>query len=146
LFGVVIAGGAAWAFWQLSGQATASATAGTALELHGSAEPRPVTPLYPGAKAPLRIRVNNENAFPVVVNQVRQGPGPVVVDSEHAAAGCLNSGLTFDEAQYVVSWNVGKKSSSIFTVPNGIKMTNASDSACQGATFTIPVVLSGKSR
>ena len=31
------------------------------------------------------------------------------------------------------------------TLPRGVTMTNRSDSACQGATFTIPLQVSGAS-
>jgi hypothetical protein len=139
------AGGAAWAFWQITGNGNASARAGAPIELEVSGRTYPTAPIFPGATTDVEVTVVNKNAFPVLVTQVRPGSAPATVDSPHVAAGCITSGVSAASTTYSVAWSVPKKSTESFLLPSGIKMTNASDSACQGATFTVSFVVSGRS-
>jgi hypothetical protein len=142
---LVATGGAAWAVWRLNGGGSASATASSAIDLRLAAEPRPDRPLYPGARTDLAVTVENPNPFPVVVTAVHLGRGPITVDAAHRAAGCVNSGVSPIREQSAVSLEVRARASASFLLLDAIQMTNESDSACQGATFGIPLTASGRS-
>jgi len=142
---VAVNGGIAWAYWGLSGQGSASVASGTAIQLQVTGVPQPNSPLYPGVTTGLKLTITNPNSFGVLVFQIKPGAGSTVVDAAHAAAGCVQSGLSLASPTYGVSLQVPANSTRQITLPFGLKMTNASDSACQGATFTVPVTAVGKS-
>jgi hypothetical protein len=142
---IAASGGLAWAYWRMSGSATTTVRAGSAVQLRGTGSPFPQTFLYPGGAADLKVTIQNDNPFPVVVRQITLSPDGVVADSPHASAGCRNTGVTLSPPPNLFSWNVDKNSSRSFVFTRGVRMTNASDSACQGATFTLPLTLGGTS-
>jgi hypothetical protein len=142
---MVATGGAAWAVWRLSGAGSSSTTAAKALDLRLTAIPRPDAPLYPGARTDLAVTIENPNPFPITLTTVHAGSGPISVDAAHRAAGCINTGVLPTRGVSAVSLSVGPRSSASFLLPDAIEMTNASDSACQGATFTVPLTASGRS-
>ncbi|MEV6597213.1 hypothetical protein AB0M36_10165 [Actinoplanes sp. NPDC051346] len=142
---VIVNAGAAWAYWRLGGAGTGVAVAGSAveLELHGRSDES--EPLYPGSSAGLTVTVTNRNGFPVRITSISAGDGRVTADPAHREAGCLETGVVVSADVLAVSWEVPKNTIGVFTVPGGLRMTNSSDSACQGATFTIPVTAKGLS-
>jgi hypothetical protein len=140
---VAVNGGVAWAYWRISGNGSASVSAGSAIELQVSAVPQPNSPMFPGAKTDIYVTITNPNSFPIRVHAVKPGAGPVTVDATHASAGCVHTGVSVINPTYGVSWRVGRNTSRVFGLPDGIRMTNESDSACQGATFTIPLAVVG---
>jgi hypothetical protein len=142
---VIVNAGAAWAYWSLRGEGQAVAVAGSAVELKLQGRSDDSRPLYPGGTADLTVTVTNQNAFPVKVTSVSPGAGKVTADSDHRDAGCQNTGVLVAQDVVAVSWEVPKNTIGVFTVPDGLRMTNNSDSACQGATFTIPVKATGVS-
>lgn len=143
--GALAAGGAAWAVWRLTGFGNSATTASSAIELRLTARPRPDKPLYPGTRTDLTVTVENPNPFPIVVTAVHAGSGPVTVDAAHRAAGCADSGVAPTRGRSAVSLPVRARSSATFLLLDAIRMSDASDSACQGATFTIPLTASGRS-
>jgi hypothetical protein len=142
---VLVNAGAAWAYWSLRGEGQAVAVAGSAVELKLQGRSDDSQPLYPGGTADLTVTVTNQNAFPVKVTSVSPGAGKVTADSDHRDAGCQSTGVLVAQDVVAVSWEVPKNTIGVFTVPDGLRMTNSSDSACQGATFTIPVKATGVS-
>ncbi|MEV6298268.1 hypothetical protein AB0M02_02555 [Actinoplanes sp. NPDC051861] len=138
-------GGAAWAVWQISGSQISTTTVGSGVELRLAGLPHPDVPLYPGAKSDLRVTVKNDNTFPVRVSSVRPGPGGTTVDEAHRNAGCLNTGVSLTANNFTVLWRIPARSSREFLLPGSVRMTNSSDSACQGGAFTIPLTASGRS-
>lgn len=142
---VLASAGMAWAYWGLSGSARASVTAGSAVQLQGTGNTFPEAPLYPGAAANLKISIQNDNAFAVVVRQITIGPGAIMADGPHAAAGCHHTGIALPPPPTIISWTAGRNATTSFVLVKGVRMTNESDSACQGATFTVPLALSGTS-
>jgi hypothetical protein len=141
---VVAVGGAAWAKWSASGAGSASAASGRAIQLDVTGLPQPNSVLYPGRTTSLEIIIANPNTFQVDIQQIKPG-GSTIVDAAHAAAGCRQSGVSMVNPTYGVSLRVPGKSSRKIVLPNGLRMTNASDNACQGATFRIPVTAVGRS-
>jgi hypothetical protein len=136
---VALGVGVAFAAWNVSGNGNGSATATSALAL--TASPATTTAqLYPGITgANLYVTVGNPNPFQVTVTSVAPN-GPATADALHAA--CSVTGVTFTTT--TVSQIVSAGGNATFTVP-GVSMSNASDTGCQGATFTIPVTVSGAS-
>ncbi|MGA5301754.1 hypothetical protein ACPCHT_17630 [Nucisporomicrobium flavum] len=142
---VIVNAGAAWAYWTLGGAGTGVAVAGTAVELKLQGRSDESKPLYPGATADLAVTVTNQNDFPVKITSISPGKGKVTADPDHRDSGCVETGVILSADVLPVSWQVPKNTIGVFTVPGGLRMTNSSDSACQGATFTIPVKASGLS-
>jgi len=137
--------GVAWAYWRIGGTGATSATAATVANLQVSGASYPDVPLYPGARGGLAVTVANPNSFPVIVNRVAPGPGPITADAAHQAAGCNQHGVSLADDTFNVSWPIPKNSQQTFVISNSVLMANSSDNACQGATFSIPVSVTATS-
>ncbi|GAA0416483.1 hypothetical protein Aca07nite_08870 [Actinoplanes capillaceus] len=135
--------GAAWALWGLGGSGVSSAAADEVIQLQLTAQPRPNNPLFPGARSALSITVRNDNRFPVLITTVRPGTDPITVDTAHGDAGCTHTGISLTKSTFSVVWRIPAQRTSTFSLSNAITMSNASDSACQGGTFTVPLVANG---
>lgn len=142
---LIAAGGAAWAVWRIGGSQTSTTVAGSAVELRLVAVPRPDVPLYPGSVSDLRVTVENDNSFPIVVTLVRPGAGATTADESHRNAGCRTTGVSLTAPGFSVTWPVPAGSRREFLLTGAIKMANDSDSACQGAVFGVPLTASGRS-
>ncbi|SDT76737.1 hypothetical protein [Actinoplanes derwentensis] len=138
-------GSIAWASWRLAGSGNSTATAGSVVELRTAGHAQPDTALYPGAITGLLITVANDNGFPVRVTTVRPGSGRISIDEKHRSAGCHTSGVALTEQFFNVSWAVPARSEATFLLPESIRMTEDSDSACQDATFRAPLAVIGRS-
>ncbi len=136
---IAVNAGAAWAYWSITGSGTGVAQAGTSIELTLKARSDDRKPLYPGGTSNLTVTVTNENDFPIEVTTVSPGAGKPTADEAHREGGCRNTGVVVSKDVHQVSWKVERNTIGVFTLPDGILMSNQSDSACQGATFTIPV-------
>jgi hypothetical protein len=136
---VLVNAGVAYAYWRLNGAGTSVAVAGTAVELELQGKSDDSTPLYPGGTSDLTVTVANKNDFPIRITSVSPGPGEVTADTGHREAGCRNTGVVVAQDVIPVSWQVPQNTVGVFTVSDGLKMTNSSETTCQGATFTIPV-------
>jgi hypothetical protein len=136
---VAVNAGAAWAYWRITGSGTGAAKAGAVIELtlKGTSDDR--KPLYPGGTSNLTVTVTNENNFPIEVTSVSAGSAKATADEAHREGGCQTTGVVVSKEVHQVSWVVQRNTIGVFTLPDGIKMTNQSDSTCQGATFTIGV-------
>lgn len=97
--------------------------------------------LYPGGSGDLILRVTNPNSFAVTITAV-SGNGTIVSDK---GAGCnAATGVTFTNTTGLTQ-AVGAGASVTFTLTGKTAMSNASDNACQGAIFTVPVTLTATS-
>lgn len=140
--GAMLAGSIAFAAWTATGSGSgyAKATSAQALTTVDVSATTTAT-LYPGATGNVQLRIANPNPYPVTVTGVS---GNGAIDSS-APAACDNStGVTFTN-QTGLSINVPANGTADATLTGSVQMSNASDNACQGATFTIPVTLSGQS-
>ena len=70
------------------------------------------------------------------------GNGTITPDAGHS--GCTTTGVTFTD-QSGLTLDIAASTSTQFTLNGAASMSNASLNACQGATFTIPVTLTGTS-
>lgn len=137
--------GTAYAYWASTGVGTGAATAGTmqvgvdALVAGDSNG----TSLVPGGTADVILRASNPNAFAVRLYSVAAS-GAVTTDAAHA--GCLTTGVSFaaPAAPLVPSVTIPAKSSALVTLPGAASMSIQSQSACQGATFKIPVTVEAR--
>jgi hypothetical protein len=143
---IVVNAGAAWAYWKVTASATASARSGRAVELMLRGRSDLNRPLLPGGAGNLTVTLTNDNDFPITITSVSPGPGNVVADDEHREAGCReNSGVSLAKTAFEVSWDVARNTIGAFSIPDGLRMDPKSNKACQGATFTVPVQVSGVS-
>ncbi len=134
-----LAATAAFAAWTVGGGGTGTATAVSALPLTTSVATTTAA-LYPGITgSALYLKVNNPNPFPVAITSVNAN-GAAVPDAGHPT--CTTTGVTFTTT--AVTQTVAASGQATFTVA-GVAMTNASDTGCQGATFTIPVTFTSAS-
>jgi hypothetical protein len=140
--------GLVYAAWTTTGGGSGYAKAGTAQALSTvDVSASTTATLYPGGPAgDVTIRISNPNTYPVTVTGVT-GNGAITADAGHAS--CTTTGVSFTN-QTGLSISVPAKSGGVngetqTTLSGAASMSNASVNGCQGATFTIPVTLSGAS-
>ena len=103
-------------------------------------------PLTAGGTGNLTVTLTNDNNFPITITSVSPGQGNVVADEEHRDAGCReDTGVSLTRTAFAVSWDVPRNTIGAFSIPDGLRMAVSSNKACRGATFTIPVQVSGVS-
>ncbi len=137
----------AYAAWTSSGTGSgyAKATSAQALSTVDVSASTSAS-LYPGADGDVLVKVSNPNPYPVRVTAVT-GNGAIVADAGHATCGSDGShptGVTFTD-QTGQTIDIAAESSTQTTLVGAVHMSNTSDDSCQGATFTIPVSLTGNS-
>ena len=140
--------GMVYAAWTTNGTGSGYAKAGTAQALSTvDVSASTSATLYPGGPAgDVSIKISNPNTYPVTVTGVT-GSGAITPDAGHAS--CTTTGVTFTD-RTGLSISVPAKSGGVdgeatATLSGAASMSNASVNGCQGATFTIPVTLSGAS-
>jgi hypothetical protein len=136
-----LGGGVAYAVLTASGSGTGRATVGNLQAISVvSATGTPATILYPGHSANLHVTVTNPNGTLTVYGIAPNGTVTVV-----GTSGCTKTTADVSVAtnsSLAISLPHGKQS---FTVATGASMTTASNTACQGASFHIPVTVKVKS-
>jgi hypothetical protein len=139
LAAAAVAVGVGYAAWSIggSGSGYAKATTASALTL-ADATGFTSAVLYPGATGDLKLRVTNSNGFPVRITAVS---GNGTVTSDKGAACDAATGVSFAN-QSGLTLDVGAGATATVTVPSSVSMSNLSDTACQGAVFTVPVSVS----
>lgn len=131
-----------YAAWTTSGSGSGYAKAGTAQALSTvDVSASTTASLYPGSSGNVLIRIANPNTYPVRVTAVT-GSGAITADSGHP--GCVTTGVTFTN-QTGQTIDIPASGQTDTTLSNAASMSNASNDGCQGATFTIPVTLTGAS-
>jgi hypothetical protein len=138
--GSALATNLAFAAWNSTGSGSGSAQATTAKALTTTAAST-TAQLFPGANGDLKITIKNDNGYPVQVTDVT---GSGTITSDKGSACDASTGVTFTD-QHTQALDVPAGSSATFTLSSVVHMSNASDNACQGAVFTIPVSLVGAS-
>jgi hypothetical protein len=129
----------AMAFFTSTGAGTGPASVGaltpvTVAALVGG--DAPTTMLLPGTSADVILRIDNPNAFAVLLMNVTRS-GAIIPDAGHP--GCTTTGVTFtDQSGLNVLVPAG---SSLVHLPAAAQMDSGSSSGCQGAAFSIPVTL-----
>jgi hypothetical protein len=98
--------------------------------------------LYPGGSGDLVVKVTNPNPFAVTITAVSNGSGSIT--SNKGSACDASTGVTYTNTTGL-SQAVGAGATVTFSVTGKVAMSNASDTSCQGATFTIPINLTATS-
>lgn len=132
---LLLAGGVAYAAWSALGAGTGAAASGAPQALGVAAT---VTgQLRPGGSADVLVTVSNPNSAPVTVTSL------ALAGSITASAGCSTPGVTVSlPGSTALVVPAGANAS--LNVTNGVSMTTASSSDCQGATFSIPLQANGR--
>jgi hypothetical protein len=136
-----------YAAWTSSGGGTGFAKAATAQALSSvDVSATTTATLYPGANGDLNLKISNPNQYPISITAV-SGNGTITADSSHSTCGSDSSHLTGVSYtnQTGLSISVPASSSQAVTLSGSVHMSNSSDNSCQGATFTVPVSLTGAS-
>lgn len=130
-------GGAAFAKWKGHGSGSSSAATGalapvSVVALMGG----PTSSLLPGGTSDVVLQVSNSNPYPVVLTAIAMTSGGSISASNGA---CATSGvsLTFPSSPSI---SVPAGSSRV-DLPGAASMSLASQNACQGNTFTVPVTV-----
>lgn len=138
---LTIGGGSAYAYFTGGpGSGSGSGSSGTLQTVTIQAlagGDAPTSTLVPSGSADVILRVNNPNARPVTAYSV-VGNGSITADSGHPA--CTTTGVTFTAPTAPMNLSI-PTGQSLVHLPNAAAMSTASQSACQGATFHIPVTL-----
>jgi hypothetical protein len=142
LLGAVMAlfllGSVVFAAWLVTGNGNGAAQATSAQSLV-VAPGTTTADLYPGSNGAVKVNVTNPNPFAVTVSSIA-GNGPVT----SGAPGCTTTGVTFN-APAVTGQVIAAGATANLTLAGAASMSNASDNACQGATFSVPVTVSASS-
>jgi hypothetical protein len=127
------------AAWTVSGSGNAYSKAGTASPVTLSdASGFTTGDLYPSGTGSVKIRVANPNPFPVRITAVSLTSGGTITSSS-AACNTGGTGVSFANQSGLALDLAANASATTFTLSGAASMSNASDNACQGAVFTIPV-------
>jgi hypothetical protein len=137
---VLLVGGVALAAWTATGTGSGYAQA-TSAEALTTSVATTVGDLYPNGQGDLEITINNPNDYPVAVTSIASS-GPAVTSPTDAACD-LATGVSLTTQNG--SWYVAANGSTTLDLDNAVSMSNASDNACQGKKFVIPVTLGGAS-
>jgi hypothetical protein len=142
---VMTAVGFVYAAWTASGTGEGYAKAGNSQAL-STVDVSATTnaSLYPGVTGNVTLKINNTNPFPVRITAVTLNGAQSAITADAGHSGCTTTGVTFtNQSNLTLDAPAGTQTE--FTLNGAAAMSNASLNACQGATFTIPVSLTGGS-
>lgn len=141
----VLGAGAAYAFYATSGTGSGAARMAAGVPAFTTASATATGPkLHPGsAGIALVLRVDNTGSATglTVTGVARDISRPITADSGHAA--CTDADLTVTPTSVSIVVPAGA-TSAVQTIANVVAMGAAAQSACQGATLTIPLTLTGR--
>lgn len=146
----LVAVGLVYAAWTTSGSGSVYAKAGSSQALSTlDAAASTTATLYPGSTGDVVLKVSNPNNFPVRVTGVSLNGTNANITPDAGHAGCTTTGVSFTNVTgltvNVPAKSGGTNGSAEATLSGAAAMSNASVDGCQGATFTIPVTLTGVS-
>jgi hypothetical protein len=142
LLGAVMAlfllGSVVFAAWLVTGEGNGAAQATSADDLV-VASGSTTADLYPGSDGDVELTIENPNPFDVEVSSI-VGNGPVT----SGAPGCSTTGVSFTD-QTGMTLAIAAGATATVSLDDAASMSNASDTGCQGATFSVPVTVSASS-
>jgi hypothetical protein len=136
--------GAAFAYFTSTGSGSGAATTGTAQPVTVLQTSATVTnKLYPGGSGDLRVKLDNPNGYPVTIVAIAAGSGTVT--GSGGIGTCTNTGVSVSPQSglsITVASDPNLPNNPVSVViPDGVSMSTSSDSACQSATFQVPVAI-----
>lgn len=137
---VVLPTGVAQAYWKTTGSGTATATAGTISPLVAQTATAAGQRLAPGDTGTLVVKVRNPNTVDVRVSSVSAN------GAASAAGGlgtCTNFVLVLQSPTGGLPTVVPAGSTMSINLTDGVALTSA-ENGCQGATFSVPVIVNGQ--
>ena len=139
-----------FAAWLTPGGGSAYSKAGSSQALSTlDASASTSATLYPGVSGDVTLRISNPNPFPVRVTSVTIDGDNDDIESDGGHGSCSPTGVSFTNQTGltidVPAKSGGTNGSATATLSGAASMSNASANGCQGATFTIPVTMSGSS-
>jgi hypothetical protein len=142
---VAAAAGLVYAAWTTNGTGSGYAKAGSAQQLTTlDVSASTTASLYPGVSGNVLLKVNNPNPYPVRVTAVSLNGTNADIAPDGSHTSCTTTGVSFTN-QSALTIDVAANSATQSTLTGAASMSNASVDGCQGATFTIPVSLTGTS-
>jgi hypothetical protein len=147
---VLIISAIVFAAWLTPGSGSASAKAGSSQALSTlDASASTGATLYPGSDGDVTVKISNPNPFPVRVTSVALDGDNSDINADGSHASCSPTGVSFTDQTGltidVPAKTGGTNGSATGTLTGAAHMSNVSANGCQGATFTIPVTMSGAS-
>ena len=136
----LLAASVAFAAWLAGGSGSGYAKAQTASGLT-TIVATPTATLYPGLTGDVSIVIVNPNPYAVTVTDV-VGNGVIFTTPTDAACDA-STGVTFTDQHGLTLAVPANSTGTPFTLSGSVAMSDASDNACQGETFEIPVTLTG---
>jgi hypothetical protein len=146
LAAVAVAGtGTAYAYQQSTGTGSnSSVSTATAVTLQATATITAGTPLYPGAPAAtLNVTVDNSAGTQAVKITSVALDGNRTITASNALSTCTNFSFTVAPPSNWAGFTVAAGATSTQPVTGAVTMVSA-DNGCQGATFSIPVTVTGQ--
>lgn len=123
--------------WSVSGSGTGFAKASNASAITiADASASTSADLYPGVTGAAKLKVSNPNPFPVRITAVSENGA---ITSDKGATCDASTGVTFVNQSSLTLDLLANETNKVFTLAGAVSMSNASDNACQGAVFSIPV-------
>jgi hypothetical protein len=148
-FAVSAGAGAAFAYFSSTGTGTGAVSVGTMQPVTiATAAATPTAALLPGGSADIVFKITNPNSYAVsLVSVSLKSGGAITADTGHA-------GCTTTDAKPVVTLSVPAADLPVSIPPNtttqvdlagAASMDIAATSNCQGASFSVPVLISVQS-
>jgi hypothetical protein len=137
---VLLVGGVAFAAWTANGDGTGTADATSAIDL--DINPISGDDLYPGGSFDITVDLVNTNPYAVQVSSIHQTAATAITSDVTA---CTATSVVY--ATQTDGWLVPANDTlEDVVLTDALTMPNAgADDDCQGATFTIPLSLTGAS-
>ena len=128
--------GTSYSYWKAPGTGTGSATTGT---MTVTATTTAVSGLYPGANLAVIVTVTNTSAAGLLVSSIVPG---TVAKSGSPKGTCDPTVVTFTARTLPTTKLAAGKTGSY---DGTMSMNTLAADGCQGATFTLPLTINGKS-
>jgi hypothetical protein len=141
--------GAAIAYFVSTGKGTGSANVGTMKTVTISASAgTPTSPLIPGGSGDVVFKVTNPNNYPVSLFSVTlKSGGAITPDSGHASCSTTDSNpvVTVNVPSQDLPTTIATNTTTQVDLAGAASMDVAATTTCQGASFSVPIVISVQS-
>jgi hypothetical protein len=148
-FAISAGAGAAFAYFGATGTGSGSAKLGSMKSVTIAATVgTPTSVLLPGGSADVVFTVTNPNSFPVSLGGVTlKSGGQITPDSSHAGCATTDSNpvVTLNVPPHDLPVTIPPNSTTPIDLAGAASMDVAATTNCQGASFSVPIVISVQS-